>query len=205
MLTEACYTALAALLAGRMEPPALTIAVGAGDPAWDAAPPDPDRARERLTDERARRRVEPRDLVFLDEGGRPSGRPTPVVAATVVFGEAEGTGTLRECGLYARTGQGEVLLAHYVHPRLEKGERDTLERRVRIDLTPRPVAPGSRVTRWLGNTHTQEVHDTENENPNCQLAEIADDRRFYFATEADARGRGYDPCAYCFGREASDR
>lgn len=205
MLTNACYTVLAALLAGRMEPPALTIAVGAGDPSWDHARPDDDRSRDRLHDEVDRARVRPDGLTFLAPDGRPTDRPTAVIQATVRFGEDEATGTLRECGLFARVGQRDHLLAHYVHPRIEKGPRDVLERRIRIDLTPRAVAPGSRVTRWLGNTRTQEIHDTERENANCQLAEIAADRRFYFATEEDARERGYDPCAYCLGREASER
>jgi hypothetical protein len=98
-----------------------------------------------------------------------------------------------------------VLLAYYVHPRLDVAPATALERTVRVDLTPQPVAPGSRVTRWLGNSHPRELHDRERATPNCQLDEIPADRRFYFASEAEALAAGYDPCAYCFGRGRSRR
>lgn len=65
--------------------------------------------------------------------------------------------------------------------------------------------PGSRVTRWLGNSSSRELHDLEAETASCQLAEIAEDRRFYFSSFEAGREHGYDPCAYCFGREASQR
>lgn len=153
--------------------------------------------------ETARRIVRPGAIVFLDESGRPVRRTTARVRFSVEFPAGEGTGTLRECGLFGgeatdASGSG-TLLSYHVHPRIEKGASDSLRRDIHIDLTPRPFAPGSRVTRWLGNTRSGEVHDLDARTPNCQIDEIRLDRRFYFAGLEEAARFGYDPCAYCLG------
>lgn len=54
--------------------------------------------------------------------------------------------------------------------------------------------------RYLGNTNTLEVHDTSNENTNCQLDEIKTEHRKWYDTLAEAkRDYSYDNCAYCIG------
>ena len=54
--------------------------------------------------------------------------------------------------------------------------------------------------RYLGNTNTLEVHDTQNENTNCQLAEIKEEHRRWYDTLTEAkRDLAYDNCAYCIG------
>jgi hypothetical protein len=54
--------------------------------------------------------------------------------------------------------------------------------------------------RYLGNTNTTEVHDTDNENTNCQLDEISSDHRKWYDTLAEAkRDHDYDNCAWCIG------
>lgn len=54
--------------------------------------------------------------------------------------------------------------------------------------------------RYLGNTNTLEVHDTDNENTNCQLAEISLDHRRWYDTLTEAKtDLSYDNCAYCIG------
>jgi hypothetical protein len=206
MLTTLFYTAAASGLAGG---PAtawgFAIAVGEGTAAWDAVAPAPDRTTAQLTRETARRAVPPEALVFLDASGRPSRQPTPRLRFAVTFPPGEGTGTLRECGLFARRADRDVLLSYHTHPRIEKEAGGSLQRTISIDLTPRPVAPGSRLTRFLGNTYSTEIHDLDRETPNCQIPEIRFDRRFYFAGLEQARAAGYDPCAYCFGRDLSER
>jgi hypothetical protein len=58
----------------------------------------------------------------------------------------------------------------------------------------------TKVKRYLGNTNTLEVHDTQNENSNCQLDEILAEHRRWYDTLAEAkRDLNYDNCAYCIG------
>ncbi len=56
--------------------------------------------------------------------------------------------------------------------------------------------------RYLGNSSPSkmEVHDLDNEKPQCQIDEIiraGNDRPF--TTLAAAHAAGYDNCAYCLG------
>lgn len=57
-----------------------------------------------------------------------------------------------------------------------------------------------KLKRYLGNTNTLELHDTSNENSNCQLDEIAADHRRWYDTKAESLAdRAYDNCAWCIG------
>lgn len=207
MLTSAFYTAVVSRLVGEAAAPGFAIAIGEGDPAWDAAAPPEDRGVRRLVREVARRTVSPEAVVFTDAGGNPTDEATARVRLHVVFPAGEGTGTLRECGLFIgaaeEAGSGR-LLSYHVHPRIEKGREASLRREVVLDLEPHPFAPGSRVTRWLGNTRSGEVHDLDTLTRNCQVDEIRFDRRFYFASLGAATELGYDPCAYCLGEGGAE-
>lgn len=55
------------------------------------------------------------------------------------------------------------------------------------------------MTRYLGNKHTKEVHDTLNEKEQCQLSEIKSDHKKWFSTLAEAHNEGFDNCAWCIG------
>ncbi len=206
MLSNDFFVTLATLIKGSEN---LFLAVGSGEPAWDAGLPPDDRGVSRLVHERARRAVAPEDVVFLDPAGQETEVPSPRLRIRAVFAAGEGTATLRETGLFggpataaADTG---TLLAYYSHPRLGKAPEMTLDRRLTIDLTPKPYAPGARVTRYLGNTRTEEFHDLENLQANCQIEEIRFDRRFYLSGTEQAEALDYDYCAYCFGPELSQR
>ena len=210
MLTENFYTLIAAILKGESNFPGdLYIAVGEGEKAWDTIPPDVGRTVKALTGEIARKEVNTREVIYLDEDGAESRDPTPRIRLVVDFAVEEAIGSLRECGLYgvkaSETPGSGTLLSYYIHPRIEKTNAMTLQRAIHIDLTPREVAEGSRVTRYLGNVRTEEVHDLDNLNGNCQIDEIRPDHRYYFATVDQAAALGYDPCAFCFGRNRSLR
>lgn len=57
-----------------------------------------------------------------------------------------------------------------------------------------------KLKRYLGNTNTLEVHDTNNENTNCQLSEIKVEHRKWYDTLTEAKqDRSYDNCAWCIG------
>ena len=116
------------------------LAFGAGDPAWDANPPAPDKSRTQLAAEVFRIRLDPGEALGYDPA---TGR----LHAHVSVGPGRATGTLRELGLFggdasARPGSG-VLVNHAVHPVLEKGDEDTLERDVVLKLDE-ALAPGVR-------------------------------------------------------------
>ncbi|MEZ4447296.1 MAG: hypothetical protein R3B72_49920 [Polyangiaceae bacterium] len=55
------------------------------------------------------------------------------------------------------------------------------------------------MARYLGNSSTKEVHDTNNEQTNCQLSEIVHRKTFNPDTKAQANSEGYDNCAWCIG------
>ncbi len=57
-----------------------------------------------------------------------------------------------------------------------------------------------KLKRYLGNTNSLEVHDTQNEKTNCQLDEIKLEHRRWYDTLASAKAdRPYDNCARCIG------
>ena len=57
-----------------------------------------------------------------------------------------------------------------------------------------------KLKRYLGNVNTLEVHDTQNEQTNCQLDEIGLEHRRWYDTLAEAKAeRSYDNCAWCLG------
>lgn len=205
MLTDFFYQQLATMLkSGPQSWGPLSIAIGQGEADWDRTPPVLRRGTTQLAAETARKPLTPEDIDYITETGGTSSRPTSRLRLQTTFASGEGTGTLRECGLWAGEGSGEVLLAYFVHPRIEKRESDSLARSIQLDLTPgRPLAQET-VTRYLGNSKTEEFHDLENETRACQLDEIRVDRRHYFPTVEEAVNLGYDRCSFCFGREFSE-
>lgn len=67
-----------------------------------------------------------------------------------------------------------------------------------------PVYSRPTNNRYLGNNSPSkmEVHDLQNENINCQIAEIIQARHavvFDPDTLTQAHSEGYDNCAYCLG------
>lgn len=66
--------------------------------------------------------------------------------------------------------------------------------------------PGKGKTgRYLGNTNTLELHDSKNTTARCQIDEIKADHRVEFHSVKEAQKAGYDFCAYCFGKDKSER
>jgi hypothetical protein len=56
--------------------------------------------------------------------------------------------------------------------------------------------------RYLGNTHTKEVHDLNNEKTSCQISEIFQAHhgvRFDPDSKDKAHSEGYDNCQWCIG------
>lgn len=204
MLTDRFYLGLSALLSGSRRGP-LSIAIGRGESSWDAAPPVPRRDRARLYKEVARRKVLAKDISYVDAAGGDSKEPTTRLRIQASFPAGEGGGTLRECGLWIGEGEDAVLVAHFIHPRVEKAAGDALLRSIVLDLAPgRPLAQET-PTRFMGNTLKEEIHDVVNSKKACQLDEIRVDRRYYFNSIDEALSLGYDRCAFCFGRAGSDR
>lgn len=57
-----------------------------------------------------------------------------------------------------------------------------------------------KVKRYLGNTNTLQVHDTQNENTNCQLDEILIEHQKWYHTLSEAkREYRYGNCDWCIG------
>lgn len=209
MLTDAFYTALTTALRDTRAAAGFSIAVGTGAPEWDRRRPAPARATAALVAEIARKMVAPGDVAFVDAAGDDTGAEGTRLRFTVTFAPDEAVGTLRECGLFAGTGQADgrvgALLSYFTHAAIAKTDGMVLARTITVDLTPRAAAAAPAATRFLGNVNQRELHDLENVTPRCQIDEIRVDRRFFFATVEDAQAMGYDLCAYCFGRALSQR
>ena len=68
-------------------------------------------------------------------------------------------------------------------------------------MTRRPGLP-LYYSRHCGNINKMRVHDLENEKKQCQIDDIIDSVQainFYPDTLEQARGEGYNNCAYCIG------
>jgi hypothetical protein len=155
----------------------------------------------------ARKTVADQDIRFVDESGADTETPSARVRFSVRLDPAKAVGTLRELGLFAGAGvemNSGTLLSYIVHPPIEKTAEMGLERTIRLDLRPRRTG-GVEPTRFLGNSHSREVHDLENLKTACQVGEIRFDRRIFFASVEQAVELGYDRCAFCFGRARSER
>ncbi len=207
-MTDAFYVALASkLISGGASEPALYLAVGGGDPAWDRNPPLLLRGVTRLANEIARKPVESEHLSFLDSTGAEAPTATPHLRVRLRFESGDANGTLREVGLFAQASGARnsgTLLSYFVHAPIEKSAEMNLERTLHVNLMPRAVT-GAQPTRYLGNSHSREVHDVENRKADCRLDKIRFDRRIFFGTVEQAVELGYDRCAFCFGRAQSKR
>ena len=209
MLTNNFYQYLANLLSGQQDQGNVYIALGGGLDQWDQSLPVYDRAVSGLQNEIVRKLISSEDIAYLDEEDNPSDQATTKIQISTQFLPGEGEGSVRETGLFvgsatAESDSGE-LISYYMHPRLEKNETLTLSRSFLINLTPSESSGAQFVTRYLGNSNSQELHDLENQQASCQIDEIRFDHVIYFASLEQAQSMGYDACAYCFGRELSQR
>ena len=138
-----CFTALdliGALLTGDESGGIAFLAVGTGDPGWDAQPPPPDRSRTALTAEIYRIRLRPGIEISYDSSAG-------AVDVRVSLGPGVATGPLRELGLFggpatAMPGSG-LLVNHKVHDRIDKAGGDTVDRELRLQLAD-DLLPGAR-------------------------------------------------------------
>ena len=206
MLTMQFYTELATLLSGAK----LSVAIGRGIAGWDRQAPVYQLDTTALRNEVFRKAVTLGNITFLDESDEQVDQARPHLLIQVAFEPGEGEGTIRECGLLLERDAAEspgCLLSYYTHTRIDKGEDMTLQRQVHVDFSPRSssTAPGQIVTRYLGNSGSQEFHDLENEKRGCHINQIRVDRRIYFANPDQATAMNYDYCGHCFGRELSKR
>lgn len=205
MITDHLYALFAGWLRASADAKTLFMAIGGGDPAWDRQPPLIRRDVTGLANELARKKVVIQDIHFLDAADKATEVPSSRLRLRVHFGEGEATGTLREFGLFAEATEvrnSGTLVSYIVHAHFEKPATMSLGRSLLIDLTPL-VLGGIQPTRFLGNSHSREVHDMENLSVACQVGEILFDRRIYFGTAEQAVELGYDRCAFCFGRTRS--
>jgi len=208
MLTNEFYVALASALVSDVGG-SMYLAVGSGETAWDQTPPLYQRNTLLLVNEIARKVVTRENLSYLNESGVETDGPTPRLRIQATFSAEEGTGVLRECGLFAGSASSEIntgtLLSYFVHARIEKTTDMSLVRTISLDLTPRSSGPGQIATRYLGNSSSRELHDLEHTTGACQISEIRVDNRIYFGSPQQAENLGYDYCAFCFNRELSQR
>jgi hypothetical protein len=72
------------------------------------------------------------------------------------------------------------------------------------ETTPR-TGTNTRTGRYLGNSNKHEVHDTKNATDRCQIDKIKPEYRVAFKTEKEALAAGFDRCAFCFGKDKSER
>ena len=66
-------------------------------------------------------------------------------------------------------------------------------------------SPTSGTPRYLGNSHTRELHDLWHTTPDCHLDLIPIDRMYPVRRVEQAIALGYDYCAYCFPAGMSQR
>jgi hypothetical protein len=135
-------TALAAFMRGGVDVTGVhSILLGAGKKDWDSGgPPPPDASTTALVDPIDERKIEPAEIVFLDDDGNPTNDLTTRVQVTVTFepGDPEDDVALREFGLFGvldtNGGQKLYMIDYVRHPVINKGPADTLERVIRLSF-----------------------------------------------------------------------
>lgn len=188
---------------------ALYIAIGSGEDQWDTLPPTLNRSNLVFVNELARLPVPAENISCIDVNDNPSVDPTWRILVSANF-HGEGTvGAIRETGLFGMGAATELgsgqLLSYFVHARIDKTIEMDFERLLTLDLSPSLYRLEGHLTRYLGNSGTEELHDLENVTGACQIDELRVDRRHYFDTIEQALSMGYDHCAFCFGRDLSQR
>lgn len=210
MLTTHFYQFLSNLLGGQQTRGSVYVALGSGLPEWDRSLPIYNRRTNSLQNEVVRKLVSSEDIVYVDEQNNPVSEPTTKIRISMNFLAGEGIGSIREAGVFmGRSASSDAnageLVCYYMHPLIEKSDTASLSRQFFINLTP-SISSGSQfVTQYLGNSNSREVHNLENQQGSCQIAEISFDRVIYFASLEQAQALGYDACAFCFGRDVSTR
>ncbi|SET51859.1 hypothetical protein SAMN05216326_13224 [Nitrosomonas marina] len=210
MLTVNFYSYLTQLINREQQTGgSLFMAIGRGSIQWDSSIPQVDRQNAAFVDERFRKQVQADNVNYVDTNGQVSTDPTSLLAINMRFEAGEGEGSIRECGLFALNAMEEsgtgLLINYFSHPRIDKTADLVIDRRIILNLTPDRFRIQGHLTRYLGNTLTEELHDLDNETGACQIPELRIDRRHYFDTIEQALAMGYDHCAFCFGRELSQR
>jgi len=107
--------------------------IGHGDASWDITVPDPGYTDTTLYDEYYRK--QPDSIQYVDDMGAPVVGPTNCILITTTFDFGEGTGSVREQGLFG--GDATVALdSGYMinairHKEIYKGATQKLIRRIR--------------------------------------------------------------------------
>lgn len=72
---------------------------------------------------------------------------------------------------------------------------------------PTPAQPVTR-PRYIGNSHTHEIHDTDNLSPHCRFGDIKEEHKVEFASieavEAAIANDGYNGCHWCLRKLDTD-
>ena len=100
------------------------------------APPSPTTGDTKLLVETFRKAINPSDIVFLDSSNQPTDTITNKLQITVLFGESEANGELREFGLFGGNATGTAnsgfMINRKIHPLIYKTSGMKLERIIRI-------------------------------------------------------------------------
>jgi hypothetical protein len=141
VIVDRCRLLLAGFMRGSDVKGVGFLAVGRGDPGWDALDPGhPAASVSALTDPSpAIVPVQAVDMAFLDFGGNVSATPTPRLQVTVTLapgtpapGGGETSYPLREFGLFGTFGAEAYMIDYVRHPVIHKAPGDTLVRTIRL-------------------------------------------------------------------------
>lgn len=141
IVVDNCRLLLAGFMRGADVKGVGFLAVGRGDPAWDAVDPGhPPASVSALADASpVLIPVPPGDIAFLDAEGNLSVTPTRRIQVTVTLapgtpapGGGETAYPLREFGLFGTFGADRYMIDYVRHPVIHKGAGDTLVRTIRL-------------------------------------------------------------------------
>ena len=116
--------------------------IGQGSPGWDQlpAPPLPDEYQENLVKKAPDEiKIDDQDMAYLSEGEQPTEEPSPLLQITLILGtdypkqiREGGWYPLREFGLFGVMAGKEYMINCVRHPVINKDNKTTLERVVRL-------------------------------------------------------------------------
>lgn len=129
-------------------------AVGTGNPAWDENPVSASPEIAQLHAEVAREKVTADNVIYLDDKGEPSRRPTARLEISLTFSWPAAR-TLREFALVGGDASAQPntgsLVNYVIHRRLGLRAGAKLTRKLRLTLDPSSAAgPPTLAAHWLG-------------------------------------------------------
>lgn len=141
IIVDSCHVFIAALMKAQKKTIGINfMQVGKGKPSWDNIIVPAKRTDKGLADNDPKEvKINPKKMVFIDAEGNITADPTRQIQVEVTLKpgvppveDGETSYPMREFGLFGKIGKQEYMLNYVRHPVINKREKDTLIRTIKL-------------------------------------------------------------------------